>query len=58
MGEELYAASAYLSHEPTMLGGLKGQDSIKILIIAAIIIGILLVSFGQGVWFLRLFEKA
>lgn len=58
MGEELYAASAYLSHEPTMLGGLKGQDFIKILIIAAIIIGILLVLFGQGDWFLRLFEKA
>ena len=29
MGEELYAASAYLSHEPLMLGGLKGQDLMK-----------------------------
>jgi len=58
MGEELYAASAYLSHEPVMLGGLKGQDLIKVLIVAAIIIGILLVSFGQGDWYLQLFEKA
>ena len=58
MGEELYAASAYLSHEPVMLGGLKGQDLIKVIIIAAIIIGILLVSFGQGDWYLQLFEKA
>ena len=33
MGEELYAASAYLSHEPLLLGGLKGQDLMKVLII-------------------------
>ena len=48
MGEELYAASAYLSHEPVMLGGLKGQDFVKMLIILSIIVGILLVSFGVG----------
>ena len=29
MGEELYAASAYLSREPILLGGLKGQDTVK-----------------------------
>ncbi len=44
MGEELYAASAYLSREPLLLGGLKGQDFIKILLIAAILIGVLIVS--------------
>ena len=37
MGEELFAASAYLSHEPLMLGGLKGQDFMKVLILAAIL---------------------
>ena len=58
MGEELYAASAYLSHEPLMLGGLKGQDLVKILIIASIIIGILLTVFGVGEHFVGLFEKA
>ncbi|GAH92313.1 unnamed protein product, partial [marine sediment metagenome] len=26
IGEELYAASAYLSHEPLLLGSLKAQD--------------------------------
>jgi hypothetical protein len=48
MGEELYAASAYLSHEPIMLGGLKGQDFMKIVIIALIIIGVVLVSIDVG----------
>ena len=41
IGEELYAASAYLSREPVLLGGLKGQDAFKFLVgiflIAAVI---------------------
>jgi hypothetical protein len=57
MGEELYAASAYLSHEPVMLGGLKGQDLMKLLIIVAIILGVILVSLGQGVWYTELFKQ-
>ncbi len=48
MGEELYAASAYLSHEPLMLGGLKGQDFVKMLIVAAIVLGVILVSLDLG----------
>ncbi len=39
IGEELFAASAYLSKEPRLLGSLKGQDWAKFLIMAAIIIG-------------------
>jgi len=58
MGEELYAASAYLSREPLLLGGLKGQDWIKVMIIVAIIFGILLSSFGYSDWYLKLFENA
>ncbi len=46
MGEELYAASAYLSHEPLMLGGLKGQDLMKVIIVALIIVGMALATFG------------
>ncbi len=38
IGEELYAASAYLSREPVLLGGLKGQDTLKMLIAITIII--------------------
>ncbi len=55
MGEELYAASAYLSHEPVMLGGLKGQDFVKVLLIVCIILGVLLASFGYGEFFISLF---
>jgi hypothetical protein len=38
MGEELYAASAYLSREPLMLGSLKGQDLVKVVIVLLIIV--------------------
>ena len=38
MGEELYAASAYLSREPLMLGSLKGQDLVKIVLVTLIIV--------------------
>lgn len=38
IGEELYAASAYLSREPRLLGTLKGQDAGKMALVAAILI--------------------
>jgi len=44
MGEELYAASAYMSREPLLLGGLKGQDWAKFIIGAMIVVGVI-VSF-------------
>ena len=57
MGEELYAASAYLSHEPIMMGGLKGQDFMKVLIIILIIIGIVLALFDSAETYLSWFEE-
>jgi hypothetical protein len=33
IGEELFAASSYLSREPVMLGSLKGQDLAKLVIV-------------------------
>ena len=57
MGEELYAASAYLSHEPVMLGGLKGQDFVKLLIVTAIIVGVILVTFNLGDTYLEWFKS-
>ena len=39
IGEELYAASAYLSGEPKLVGGLKGADLLKILIIVFVLVG-------------------
>jgi hypothetical protein len=38
IGEELYAASAYLSREPLLLGGIKGQDYGKAIIVAVLLL--------------------
>jgi len=46
IGEEMFAASAYLSREPKLLGSIKGQDVGKALFLVAIIIGVLLETFG------------
>ena len=54
IGEELYAASAYLSREPLLLGALKGQDMGKIAVVVLLIVGsILALVFGLPVtnWF-------
>jgi len=40
IGEELFAASAYLSRDPHQLGSLKGQDFGKALIVILLIIGV------------------
>jgi len=40
IGDEYYAASAYLSREPTLLGSLVGQDYGKLLIVALVVIGV------------------
>lgn len=44
IGEELYAASAYLSREPLQLGSLRSQDAGKVFIIAALVAGALLAA--------------
>lgn len=53
MGEELYAASAYLSKEPLLLGSLKGQDWGKLLVIAIILAGVVTQLLGFN-WFIDL----
>ncbi|HID93202.1 MAG TPA: fibronectin type III domain-containing protein [bacterium (Candidatus Stahlbacteria)] len=53
IGEELFAASAYLSKEPTLLGSLKGQDWGKAIFIGLIVLGVILTSFGIT-WLVRL----
>jgi len=55
MGEELYAASAYLSKEPLLLGSLKGQDWGKLIVIAAIILSIAMQILGFN-WFVSVFR--
>lgn len=46
IGEELYAASAYLAREPLILGTLKAQDYTKLIILFFIIFGTILSSFN------------
>lgn len=54
IGEELFAASGYLSQDPQVIGSLKGSDISKIIIISIIMIGVLLAVLGQA-WFVNLF---
>jgi len=42
IGEEFFAASAYLSQKPELIGGVKGQDMIKLFVIAAIVLSTIL----------------
>lgn len=49
IGEEMYAASAYLSHDLHSLATIKGEDVTKVVIIAVMIIGVLLESIAM--WF-------
>ena len=55
IGEEFYAASAYLSEDPKLLGPLKAADWMKILAIGFIGVGVVLETFGIDV-FTRLLQ--
>jgi hypothetical protein len=46
IGEELYAASAYLSREPVLVGTLRGQDFSKAFIMGVMVIGTALATVG------------
>ena len=46
IGEELYAASAYLTKEPTLLANLKAADAFKILAMLFIVVGVTLATMG------------
>jgi len=46
IGEELYAASAYLSREPIQIGTLRGQDMGKAFILSVIAVGTVLATFA------------
>ncbi len=56
IGEELYAATAYLSKDPMFLGSLRGQDWGKVVIFAAIVIGIILELSGVN-WITSLLQR-
>jgi len=54
IGEELYAASAYLTKNPEILGSLKAQDWLKIIIVVLIILGGIFATLNID-FFLKLF---
>ena len=47
IGEEFFAASAYLSQKPELVGGVKGQDMIKLAVIASIVLSTLIMTFYE-----------
>ncbi len=57
IGEELFAASAYLSRDPQQLGSLKGHDFGKLLVIILIVAGVITEMAGWQ-WFKAFFEGA
>jgi hypothetical protein len=52
IGEELYAAGAYLSRDPVQTGSLRGQDIAKLVIIILVLLGI-----GQSTYYSAMGEK-
>ncbi len=56
IGEELYAASAYLSREPMLLGSLRGQDWGKLFIFGLIVLGVILELSGIN-WITTLLQN-
>ncbi len=46
MGEELYAASAYLSRDPKLVGSIKAQDWGKALLMGLVVLGSILSLFN------------
>lgn len=49
IGEEFFAASAYLSQKPELIGGIKGQDVVKSVLVATIILAVVL-RFIHDMW--------
>jgi hypothetical protein len=56
IGEELYAASAYLSREPALVGTLRAQDIGKAVLLGVMVLGTCLLTLGEmtGTPFFRL----
>jgi hypothetical protein len=57
LGEEIYAAPAYLTQRPALLASVRAQDAARMLVILAIILGVVAASTGLltniGDYFLR-----
>tara|TARA_B100001013_G_scaffold61211_1_gene32035 strand:+ start:134 stop:985 length:852 start_codon:yes stop_codon:yes gene_type:complete len=50
IGEEFFVASAYLSNKPELVGSIKGQDIVKLLVMAAMVLSVILNGLYQADW--------
>jgi hypothetical protein len=48
IGDEFYAASAYLTREPTLTGSLVGQDIVKGILVALVLLGVGIATYLGG----------
>ncbi|HMB68271.1 MAG TPA: DUF6754 domain-containing protein [bacterium] len=55
IGEEFFAASAYMSQDPSLLSTLKAADWAKVVLVTLLLIGTILESMGQP-WFREWFQ--
>jgi hypothetical protein len=55
IGEELFVASGYLTQDKQVLGSVKGQDWLKVVIVFLILLGGVAGVLGLS-WFIRLFS--
>ena len=56
LGEELYAASAYIKGDPLQIGTLKAQDLVKLILFVLLFAGTILALFDIN-WILSIFER-
>ena len=50
IGEEFFTASAYLSQKPELLGSIKGQDIVKLMVMAMMVLTVVLNGLFQVGW--------
>ena len=50
IGEEFFTASAYLSNKPELVGSIKGQDIVKLLVMIVMVLTLVLNGFFQAGW--------
>lgn len=56
IGEEIYAAGAYLSQDKNKLGSIAGQDYIKLAIMALVVVGAVMRTAGSN-WLVQFMSK-
>ncbi len=50
IGEKFFTPSAYLSKKPELLGSIKGQDIVKLLVMASMVVSLVLNGLYQAGW--------